>query len=106
MSHCRKCHHRHTNNQVDYRYYLIGNLIENFLYQPPIHNQSNDQQQTINLKDVIYIRICNVQDTYGHLEKKGILFQLKSKLEIQVNYCSEKEAASEYNVLTTILSCF
>ena len=130
MSHCRKCRHRHNNspdyrhrhnspdyrhhnnlpdylhhnNSPDYRYCLVGNLIDDFLYQPPIHDQLDDLQQTINLKTVIYIRRCNVQDTYGHLENKAILFQLKSKREIQVNYCSEKQAESEYNVLTMILS--
>ena len=104
MSHCDKCCHRHRDNCVDYRYCLYGTLVDNFLYSPPIQNQDRDPQEVINLKNVGYIRRCHIQNEYGHLENKGVLFQLKSKAEIQVNYSSEKQAESEYNVLIMILS--
>lgn len=109
---CRKCRKNHKNEQecnekCHYQnpicVYLSGKMIGDHLYQSPL-NSYTDRQETINLKTINYIRRCNVQGTYGELENKGLLFQCKDKTEIQVNYCSEKQAGTEYEILTRLLS--
>ena len=114
----RNCHNqcdRNCHNQCDQDntqehiqdpicVYLAGKMIGDHLYQPPINDLCRDRQETINLKTIGYLRRCNVQGIYGELENRGLLFQNKDKGEIQINYYSEKQAESEYNILTILLA--
>ena len=83
--------------------HLIGNLYGKHIYEPPLRSDENEQQ-VINLEKVSTMRTCLVSCDYGRLERRGIVFQFIDDKEIQVNFCSIRDAESEYEELKHILA--
>ena len=80
---------------------LIGQLYGGDIYEPPCEE---NEQLVINLNKVSTMRTCLVCSGYGRLERCGIVFQLIDEKEVQANYCSEKQAESEFNELKHVLA--
>jgi hypothetical protein len=84
---------------------LKGNLIGEHMYEPPVYDYEYDLEQVINLSEIGCIRRCLVYDeNRNRHENRGILFTMLCGKEIQVDYCSEKDAYHEYDCLKLIIA--